>query len=147
MTSHTWSQVHDRPGEHLEFGASHVHQAWRRHKTAQSKFLGLASAFKTSNHRLPLLLQAVDANYNARNHPERGQVIFAAVWFRDSAWGILCNATHATLVERDALEAIAEQKERNDETVNRLSGMFDATPASIRQQFDESFYDRVFLGQ
>lgn len=143
MTTLAWSHVQDRPNERLEFGASHVFQAWRRHKTSQSKFLGLESAFKTSNHRLPLLLQAVDSNYNARNHPERGQATFAAVWFRDSTWGILCNATHATLVERTALEAISEQKERNDEASTRLQNMFDATPVSIRQQLDESFYERV----
>ena len=146
MTTLAWSNVRDRPGERLEFGACHVHHAWRRHKTAQSKFLGLASAFKTSSHRLPLLLQAVESNYNARNHPERGQAIFAAVWFHDSPWGILCNATHATLVDREDLEAFIEQKERNDETVSRIRCMFDATPAFLRQQFDEHFYERVLCG-
>jgi hypothetical protein len=128
----------------MEFGACHVRQAWRRHKTPQSKFLGLESAFATSNHRITLLLQAVDSNYNARNHPERGQAMFAAVWFSNSSWAILCDPTHATLVQRESIEAFAEQKGRNDETVSRLRAIFDATPAALRRELDESFYNRVF---
>ena len=143
MNTGIWSQVRNRPDVLLEFGASHVNHAWRRHKRPQNKFLGLESAFKLSNHRLQLLLQAVNSNYNARNHPVRGQAIFAAVWFRESPWGILCSATHATLVERTALECIAEQSGRNDETMNHLRDLFDSTPSSIQQQLDDSFYERV----
>lgn len=131
----------------MEFGACHVYQAWRRHKTPQSKFLGLQSAFATSKHRITLLLQAVDSNYNARNHPERGQALFAAVWFSNSAWAILCSPTHATLVQRESIEALVEQKGRNDETVNRLRAVFDATPPAVRQELDESFYNRVLCGR
>ncbi|MGK2901150.1 MAG: hypothetical protein ACSLE9_21085 [Burkholderiaceae bacterium] len=143
MPALNWSQVQDRPTERLEFGANHVLLAWRRHKTAQSKFLGLESAFKTSSHRLPRLLQAVDSNYNARNHPERGQAVFAAVWFRDSPWAILCSATHATLVSREVLEAIGEQKNRNDDTTSQLRAVFDASPPELRKQLDDMFYDRI----
>lgn len=146
MTRFTWSEVQDRPQERLEFGASHVHHAWRRHKTPQSKFLGMESAFKTSAHRLPLLLQAVDSNYNARNHPERGQALFAAVWYRDLPWAILCNSTHVTLVDRTVLEGIREQKVRNDVTVSNLRAIFAASPEVLHRRFDESFYDRVFGG-
>ncbi|URI10047.1 hypothetical protein MW290_31425 [Aquincola tertiaricarbonis] len=107
----------------------------------------MESAFKTSSHRLPLLLQAVDSNYNARNHPERGQALFAAVWFPTSTWGILCNNTHATLVCREALEALQEQKTRSDETVAHLASLFAVTPVTLHRQLDESFYDRVLRRQ
>ncbi len=147
MTSLTWSHVVDRPTERLEFGACHVNQAWRRHKTPQSKFLGLNAAFATSNHRLPLLLQAVDANYNARNHPERGQALFASVWFQNSPWAILCDPTHATIVTREVMEQVPEQKTRNDETVMALRLLFNATPVNIREPLDDTFFSRVICRQ
>ena len=147
MTTFTWSQVVDRPADRLEFGACHVRHAWRRHKTPQSKFLGLESAFKTSNHRLPLLLQAVDSNYNARNHPERGQALFAAVWFPKEPWAILCDRTHATLVRRESMEALEEQSARSDETVNHLRAIFDASGVGLRRELDDSFFDRVLRRQ
>jgi len=143
MSALNWSQVIDRPTERLEFGACHVNLAWRRHKGSQNKFLGLESAFSTSNHRLTLLLQDVNSNYNAQNHPERGQALFAAVWFIDSPWAILCSPTHATLVQRQALEALAEQKVRNDQTVETLRLLFEVTSPAIRKKLDNSFYDRV----
>ena len=143
MSALNWNQVIDRPTERLEFGACHVNMAWRRHKTPQSKFLGLESAFSTSSHRLTLLLQAVESNYNARNHLERGQALFAAVWFIDSPWAILCSPTHATLVQRHAVETLAEQKMRNDQTVEILRILFEASPPAIRRQLDNYFYERV----
>ncbi len=147
MTELTWSQVVERPTDRLEFGACHVNYAWRRHKTPQTKFQGLVAAFKTSDDRIQRLLQAVDSNYNARNHPERGQALYAAVWYPNSSWAILCNATHATLVPRDAIEAFVEERERNDETVNRLRILFDASDRSIRRVLDDSFYDCVLRSQ
>lgn len=143
MPTLNWLQVVDRPTERLEFGACHVNLAWRRHKTPQSKFLGLESAFSTSSHRLTLLLQAVESNYNARNHPERGQALFAAVWFTDSPWAILCSPTHATLVERQSVETIPEQKARNDQTVEALRVLFEASPIALRRPLSDCFYENV----
>ena len=117
--------------------------ALRRHKTPQGKFMGLQSAFSTSSHRLTLLLQAVESNYNARNHPERGQALFAAVWFADSPWAILCSPTHATLVQRQAIEAEPEQKMRNDQTVEALRGLFESSPIALRRPLNDSFYESV----
>lgn len=142
MSALNWLQVTDRPTEPLESGACHVNLAWRRHKTPQSKFLGLESAFSTSSHRLMLLLQAVESNYNARNHLERGQALFAAVWFTDSPWAILCSPTHATLVLRETMEAVPEQRTRSDQTVESLRILFEATPTALRRPLD-SFYDSV----
>ena len=143
MASQNWFEILDRPTERLEFGACQVNYAWRRHKTAQRKFRGLEAAFATSAHRIPLLLQAVDSNYNARNHPERGQALFAAVWFPDSPWAILCSPTHATLVERRAVESIREQTSRNDNTVATVLALFKASPENTREVLDEGFFSRV----
>jgi hypothetical protein len=140
MTLLSWNDVQDR-NERLEFGACQVFEAWRRHKTSQHKFLGLESAFKSSSHRLPLLLQSVGGNYNARNHRERGQAIFAAVWFSTSPWAILGRPTHATLVERALVERIPTQKERLDETSDQLRRMFSSSPVYLQVPLDESFYD------
>jgi len=143
MTALNWNSIVDRSNERLEFGACHVNQAWRRHKTPQSKFMGLVSAFETSSHRLPLLLQAVDANFNARNHPERGQALFAAVWFQTSSWAILCDQTHATIVQRLIVDRIPEKQIRDDEMVFALRTTFDATENSLRKQLNENFFDQV----
>ncbi len=142
MNDLSWSQVIDRPSERLEFGACHVNLGWRRHKAAQSKFLGLESAFARSSHRIPVLLQSVGSNYNARNHPERGQALFAAVWFKDVPWAILCSPTHATLVRRSDVEAIAEKKERDDTLVRSIQALFDATPQAVRRPLDDQFCRR-----
>ena len=146
MNDLAWSQVVDRPNERVEFGACHVSLAWRRHKAPQSKFLGLESAFATSSHRIPVLLQAVSSNYNARNHPERGQALFAAAWFKDVPWAILCSATHATLVRRTDVERITEKKERDDAVVKQLQAMFDATPMELRRPLDDGFYRQCIRG-
>lgn len=69
--------------------------------------------------------------------------MFAAVWFPDSPWAILCNATHSTLVSRESLEAIREEKTRNDSIGGQLRAIFDGSAAELRKQLDESFYDRV----
>lgn len=70
MTSHlSWERVINNDMDRLEFGACHVNLAWRRHSSSKAKFLGLRSAFVDSPHRLPILLQEVGANVNARNYP------------------------------------------------------------------------------
>lgn len=142
MTTLRWTDVIDRPTERLEFGASHVNCAWRRHKLSKNKFLGLESAFASSKHRITLLLQGVVSNPNARNNIERGQAIFSAAWFADSPWAILCNSTHATLVPRMSVEAMPEQHVRNDRTVEAIRSMFDSTPASARKPLSEEFFER-----
>lgn len=143
-TDLSWKDILNDPVERLEFGACHVHAAWRRHKTPQQKFQGLRAAFVTSNHRLPLLLQSVDSNYNARNHTERGQALFAAVWSSNAPWAILCDATQAALIPKNDLETIAENKTRDDDVVRLLRGLLERCPPERRTPFDESFYERVF---
>lgn len=141
----SWSNVQDRPNERMEFGASHVREAWRKHKTPQQKFLGLERAFSTSDHRLTKLLQEVNANPNAQNHLERGQALFAAVWFKEPGcdWAILCNATHATLVQREEIEAIPVTKHRDEEVIARVQALFEEAPENLKRELDSKFYDRV----
>lgn len=143
----SWNDVQDRPDERMEFGASHVREAWRRHKTPQQKFLGLERAFSTSNHRLTKLLQEVNANPNAQNHLERGQALFAAVWFKEPGcdWVILCNATHATLVQREDIEAIPITKSRDEEVIARVQSLFEEAPEHLKRELDSKFYDRIIL--
>jgi hypothetical protein len=139
----SWADIVDAPAEPLEFGACHVHQAWRRHKTRQQKFLGLQAAFVTSEHRLPRLLQSVESNCNARNHTERGQAIFAAVWSSNASWAILCDATQAVLIPRNCLETIAENKVRDDDLVGVLRCLLERSPPSRKTPLDETVYERV----
>ena len=73
--------------------------------------------------------------------------MFVAVWFANSPWAILCNPTHATLIHRESIEVLPEQKGRNDETVSRLRTLFDATPVCLRRVLDESFYNRLFFAR
>lgn len=138
-----WADIEDAPTEPLEFGACHVHQAWRRHKTLQQKFVGLEAAFLTSKHRLPRLVQSVESNYNARNHAERGQAIFAAVWSSHASWAILCDATQAALIPKNCLAAIAENKARDDDLVGVLRDLLERCPLERRTPLDETFYERV----
>lgn len=145
-TDFSWNDITDNPEERLEFGACHVNLAWRRHKAPQQKFLGLQAAFVSSNHRIPLLLQAVDANSNARNYPERGQALFAAVWSDNALWAVLCDATQAALISKADLEVITENKTRDDNIVRYLRGLMDDCRADLRTPLNDSFYERVFNG-
>jgi len=144
-----WSDVQDRPNERMEFGASHVREAWRKHKTPQQKFLGLERAFSTSDHRLTKLLQEVNANPNAQNHLERGQALYAAVWFKEPGcdWAILCNATHATLVQRGDIEAIPVTKNRNEDVIARVQALFEQAPEHLKRELDSEFYGCVIRPQ
>ena len=139
----SWADVVDAPAEPLEFGACHVHQAWRRHKTLQQKFPGLQAAFVTSQHRLPRLLQSVGSNYNARNYAERGQAILVAVWSRNAPWAILCDATQAALIPKDCIETIAETRVRDDDLVAVLRDLLERCPLERKTPLDETFYERI----
>lgn len=142
MTTLSWALVIDRPTQQLEFGACHVRYAWRRHKRQNQKFLDLEHAFLTSDHRLTKLLQEVNANPNAKNHTERGQAVFAAVWYSDSTWAILCTATHATLVSKQELEQVPERKVRDDLIVATLQGLFDRSPQHLRRKLVSDFFNK-----
>ena len=143
MTNLSWENVQDRQDQRLEFGACHVREGWRRHRTPQQKFLGLERAFSTSDHRLTKLLQEVNGNPNAQNHADRGQALYAAVWFPNSDWAILCNPTHATLVGRAQIEQIPPTKGRNELINTNLKRMFEEAPAHLRRTLDSGFYNRV----
>jgi hypothetical protein len=138
----SWIDVINDDNERLEFGACHVNMSWRRHKSSNTKYLGLRSAFVDSSHRLPVLLQKVGSNSNAQNHPERGQAVFAAVWSAKSAWAILCDATDATLVPRAALETISPTKERDAVIVDHLRALMENCPDHLRTPLDSTFYER-----
>ena len=133
----------DRPSQRMEFGACHVRQGWRRHKTEKQKFLGLERAFATSAHRITKLLQEVDANPNAQNNKHRGQALYVAVWFSDAWWAILCNQTHATLIPCDQVQLISEHKDRSDATVALLKSMFEQSSHSLKRELDDHFFYRV----
>lgn len=143
MTDLSWDDVQEQPNERMEFGACHVREGWRRHKTAQQKFLGLERAFSTSDHRLTKLLQEVNGNPNAQNHTDRGQALYAAVWFPGSDWAILCNPTHAVLVEREEIEQIPVTKARSEEIIANLKELFEQAPTRVKRQLDSAFYDQV----
>jgi len=143
MTSHlSWERVINNDMDRLEFGACHVNLAWRRHRSSKAKFLGLRSAFVDSPHRLPILLQEVGANVNARNYPERGQAVFAAVWSARGDWAILCDATHAALVPKTALEGIPQTNRKDEAIVKELRALMETTPENLRCMLDAAFLER-----
>jgi hypothetical protein len=107
--------------------------------------MGLEKAFSTSDHRLTKLLQEVGGNPNAVNHPERGQALYAAVWFPNSSWAILCNQTQATLVPKQAMEEIPVKKGYSEETILQLKTLFDETPSSLKREFNSHFYQHIIL--
>ncbi|KTC42400.1 hypothetical protein AO265_17470 [Pseudomonas sp. ABAC61] len=145
MTALSWTQVSEQSGEPLEFGAAHVRCAWRRHVNHSHKFASLEHAFIGADS-LPKLLQDVDGNRNARNHKDRGVALLAAVWYRSGPWAILCDATHATLVPRTAVEALAACGQRDDGVIEALRGLFAAAPAELLRVLDDSFY-RLNIGR
>ncbi|MGZ0703537.1 hypothetical protein [Pseudomonas piscis] len=146
MTALSWTQVCEIPSELLEFGAAHVRCAWRRHTRAAHKFATLEHAFVSSPHALPRLLQDVGGNPNARQHEERGTAMFAAVWYPTGQWAILCDATHATLVPRTAVEALEACGQRDDGVIEALRGLLAAAPAELLRVLDDSFY-RLNIGR
>ena len=137
-----WASVVNNDMERLEFGACHVNLAWRRHKSSNAKFLGLRSAFVDSPHSLPILLQKVGANVNARNYPERGQAVFAAVWSAHDQWAILCDATHAALVPKTALEGIPQTNRQDDAIVKELRALMEGASDNLRCMLDAAFLER-----
>lgn len=145
MVNLSWSDVQDRPNERMEFGANHVRCGWRTHRRLADKFkfLGLQSALHGSKHSLQQLLQEVGGNVNAKQHTERGEAVFAAVWFSDGDWAILCDATKAVLVPRERIESIEECKTRNDAVTNSLREEFEIADPTLIERFDDSLYQRL----
>lgn len=141
----SWANIHNNDSDRLEFGAHHVNMGWRRHTSSNTKFAGLRSAFADSPHRLPVLLQNVGANVNARNHPERGQAVFAAVWSAHGQWAILCDVRHATLVFKARLECIPQTKEVDKAIGNYLRELMDSASEDLRCALDGAFATR-FIG-
>ncbi|WP_156500029.1 hypothetical protein [Ectothiorhodospira sp. BSL-9] len=145
MADLNWSDVQDRPDERMEFGANHVRCGWRPHRRLADKFkfLGLRSALHGSKHSLQQLLQEVGGNVNAKQHAERGEAIFAAVWFSDSEWAILCDATKAVIVPRATVDCIEECKTRNDAVTNLLREVLENTNTALVERFDDGLYQRI----
>ena len=145
MTDLSWSTVQDRPTERMEFGASHVRCGWRTHRRLADKFkfLGLQSALHGSKNSLQRLLQEVGGNVNARQHTERGEAIFAAVWFHNSNWAILCDATKAALIPREQIERIDECNERNDAVTSMLRELLENADTELVEIFDGGLYQRI----
>lgn len=140
MSPLKWTSVIDRPNVPVEFGASHVRYAWRTHTSPTTKFTSLQSALLTSKHSLLKLLQDVNGNPNANRNTARGEALFAALWYPDSDWAILCDATRATLVRRHQIEAIEVCKVRNDRIIELVRLMFDTSQLELRREFNESLY-------
>ena len=140
-----WSDVRDYPDERMEFGACHVRCAWRTHRRLAAKFhfLGLRSALHGSRHSLQKLLQEVGGNENAKNQQARGEAIFAAVWFPDEPWAILCDATRAVVVHRGDVESIEECRTRDDATADRLRQLFADSPPDNILAFDDNLYQQI----
>ncbi len=145
MTELSWRAVQDRPNERMEFGACHVRCGWRTHRRLADKFkfLGLQSALHGSKNSLQQLLQEVGGNVNAKQHPERGEAIFAAIWFHDSNWAILCDATKAALIPKDRIEEIEESNERNDLITAHLRELLENSAPELVKVFDDNLYQRI----
>lgn len=145
MTDLSWSNVQDRPTERMEFGANHVRCGWRTHQKLTDKFklLGLKSALHGRRNSLQKLLQEVGGNVNAQQHTKRGAAIFAAVWFYNSDWAILCDATKAVLIPREQIERIEECEERNDAVTSMLREFLDNADPELVEIFDDGLYQRI----
>jgi hypothetical protein len=141
----SWDSVQDRPNERMEFGANHVRCGWRTHKRLADNFKlqGLQSALHGKKNSLQKLLQEVGGNANAKQHSERGEAVFAAVWFKDSDWAILCDATKAVLMPREQIEGIEECKERNDAITNMLRALIESSDPVLVERFDDGLYHRI----
>ena len=148
MTNLNWNDIHDRPNDRMEFGACHVRYAWRTHKrlAEKFKFLGLKSALHGSKHSLQQLLQEIGGNINSKQHSDRGEAVFAAVWFKDSDWAILCDATNAVLVPRLDIESIDDCKERNDSITASLREFIENAEPALTERFDNELYARISGG-
>jgi hypothetical protein len=86
------------------------------------------------------LLQEVGGNVNARNNPARGEALFAAVWYADSEWAILCDATRATLIPRSSVERIEACNKRDDSLVQSVRELFENSPMGLRRTLDVELY-------
>lgn len=137
-----WESVADREDIRPEFGACHVNYAWRRHRQHSHKFASLENAFLSSNNSIIKLLQDLGGNTNAANYSERGACLYAALWYPDRSWAILCSPTLATLVQRELLEGLEVTTQRDDNTIETLRTLFESSPSDLRRELDESFYSR-----
>ncbi len=120
----SWSDVADHQDQKVEFGACHQYYAWRPHKNINHKFSSLLNAFNSDTNSIRLLLQHPQGNKNARNYQERGRAIYAAVWYPDSNWAILCNSRYATLVRADEIKEIQENKSQDTAIEEKLRNLF-----------------------
>lgn len=142
-TDLNWSSVEVRTDIKPEFGACHAHYAWRRHMQDKHKFASLENAFCSRKNSIPRLLQNPRGNANAAAHPERGDCLYAAVWYPDSGWAILCNPRSATLVPRKSLEEFPVIKMRDEHFVDRLRELFNSSAQTLRRELNEKFYVNV----
>ncbi len=142
-----WMDVVDRPQEPLEFGVCHVHYGWRRHSQVAHKFQSLAKVFQSNRDGVLTLLQEVGGNRTSEEHPERGIALFAAVWYPDENWAILCDAIRATLVRREQIELIEVCKIRNDNIVEQLRSMLEQSSLAVCRELNTSFYEENIASQ
>jgi hypothetical protein len=137
-----WDDVVVRSNVKPEFGASHVNCSWRRHACEGHKFYSLENAFSTRNKNSVLrLLQSVGGNYHASNNQARGAYMYASVWYSDSDWAILCNPTTAVLVNRADIESIEIEKQRNDDLVSYIDGLFSSS--QLTRELNEEFISSI----
>ena len=135
-----WSLVIDRPTQKPEFGACHEHYAWRPHKKDNHKFANLDNAFNSSTNSICLLLQHPRGNQNARNYQQRGRALFAAVWYPNTTWAILCDQQHATLIPRVELAQFTEITQHDPRVEQRLRQLLADSPQSLHRPLNSSFY-------
>lgn len=135
-----WENVIDRRNEKVEFGACHENYSWRPHTKPQHKYASLSNAFNFKKNSIRLLLQHPEGNLNARKYRERGRALFAAVWYTNTDWAILCNSRHATLVPSAELKSLADNKSHDSAIEAMLHSLFEASPAELRKELDSDFY-------
>jgi hypothetical protein len=137
----SWSSVIDRENEKLEFGACHQKYAWRPHTNHTHKFDSLKNAFNSDKNSLRLLLQHPNGNQNAKTYLDRGKPLFAAVWYWDANWAILCNARYATLVPSSPLKSMERCKTHNSSIETNLHNMLERSSSKLWRELDANFYE------
>ena len=135
-----WTQVVDRRDDLVEFAACHENYAWRPHSNRLHKYTSLFNAFNSAENSLRLLLQSANGNKNSRNYEDRGRALFAAVWYSDTNWGILCNRRYATLVPARELQSLSRAKTHDSEIEEILASLFEASPLELWKELDDGFY-------
>lgn len=139
-TKFNWANVIDREDEKVEFGACHENYPWRPHRNDNHKFSSLSNAFNSEKNSLIQLLQNPRGNQNARNYKARGKALFAAVWYQDTEWAILCDNRYATIIPSSEMKKLSLNKSNDPAVREKLRRLFEASNHDQWRTLDSDFY-------